>query len=31
MTNKERKLLHKLMTSTVTPEVFAKSFTVDIY
>lgn len=30
MTNKERELLHKLMTRAVTPEVFTKSFTVDI-
>lgn len=30
MTNKERDLLHKLMIRAVTPEVFAKSFTVDI-
>ncbi len=31
MTNKERELLHKLMTRAVTPEVFSKSFTIDIY
>lgn len=30
MTNKERELLHKLMTRALMPEVFAKSFTVNI-